>query len=188
MKKDSILKYGFMVAFLSLVIVTANTNILYAKTAKEIDASVEAALKRFKTQVKSAEEYLKAAKGVLLMPGVSKAGIGLAWQYGEGALKVNEKVVDYYRLVSGSMGFTLGVEKHDMVLVFMTDAALKKFQESKGWEAGVDGNVTMINVGAAGSIETLKSQHSVVGFALGMKGLMADASVKGAKYTKIKPK
>ena len=69
----------------------------------------------------------------------------------------------------------------------MTDEALKKFQDSKGWEAGVDASVTMIKVGAAGTIETLRSQPPIVGFTFDEKGLYGDVSVRGAKFTKIKP-
>jgi len=48
--------------------------ISYAKTKGEINASVNAALDRFKKQVKGANEYLKVAKGVLVIPNVTKAG------------------------------------------------------------------------------------------------------------------
>jgi lipid-binding SYLF domain-containing protein len=67
----------------------------------------------------------------------------------------------------------------------MQDDALKKFQESKGWEAGVDGSVTLVNVGAAGTIDTTNIKDPIVGFVFGNKGLMADLSLKGSKYTKI---
>lgn len=43
-----------------------------AKTAKEIDASVNVAIKRFYKQVAGAEEFVKASKGMLVMPNVVK--------------------------------------------------------------------------------------------------------------------
>lgn len=168
-------------------IVFAHVPVVTAATAKEIDAGADAALDRFKAQVKGADEYLNAAKGVLVMPGVGRAGFIVGGQYGEGALRVGGKTAGYYRMVSGSFGLTAGIEKYDMVIIFMTDEALKKFQDSKGWEAGVDASVTMIKVGAAATVETLRSQSPVVGFTFDEKGLYGDASVRGAKFTKIKP-
>ena len=67
----------------------------------------------------------------------------------------------------------------------MTGEALKKFRESEGWEAGVDANVAMVNVGAGTDLSTTKAKDPVVGFVFDTKGLMADISLKGAKFTKL---
>ena len=61
-----------------------------------------------------------------------------------GALQVGGKTVSYYSLAGASLGFQAGAEKYDMIILFVTDEALKKFRASKGWEAGVDAEVTMI--------------------------------------------
>jgi lipid-binding SYLF domain-containing protein len=159
----------------------------YAKTKAEINVSVKAAMDRFKKQVKGSTEYLKAAKGVLVMPNITKAGFVIGGQYGQGALQVGGKTVSYYSLAAGSVGFQIGAEKYDMVILFMTDEVLKKFRSSEGWEAGVDAEVTLIKAGADVSVETLRSQHPIAGFVFDQKGLMGGVSVKGAKFTKIKP-
>jgi lipid-binding SYLF domain-containing protein len=67
----------------------------------------------------------------------------------------------------------------------MTDEALKKFRESHGWEAGVDGNVALINVGGGERLDTTTLKDPIVGFVFDVKGLMADVSLKGAKLTKL---
>jgi lipid-binding SYLF domain-containing protein len=74
-----------------------------------------------------------------------------------------------------------------MIIIFATDAALKKFRSSEGWEAGADAEVTMIAAGVDLPVSTLVSQHPVLGFITDQKGLMAGVSVKGAKFTRIKP-
>jgi len=160
----------------------------YAKTRGEIDAGVKAAMDRFKKHVKGSTAYLKGAKGVLVMPHITKAGFVIGGKYGQGALQVGGKTVDYYSLTEGSVGWQIGAEKYDMVILFMTDEALKKFHSSEGWEAGVDAEVTVIDVGADVSVETLRSQHPVAGFVFNQKGLMGGVSVKGAKFTKIRPR
>ena len=125
-----------------------------AATAKEIDASVDAAMDRFDKQVKDADEVVRNAKGLLVMPNVKKAGLIVGGEYGKGALIIEGKTVGYYKVISGSVGFQLGVEAKDMILAFMTDEVLNKFRTSKGWEAGIDGNVAVITVGGGGSAST----------------------------------
>jgi lipid-binding SYLF domain-containing protein len=158
-----------------------------AKTKGELDASVTAAMGRFKKEIKGGTEYLKAAKGVLVMPSITKAGIIVGGQYGQGALQVGGKTVEYYSLASGSLGYQIGAEQYDMVILFMTDEALNKFRKSEGWEAGVDAEVTLIKAGANLSVETLRSQHPIAGFVFDQTGLMAGVSIKGAKFTPIHP-
>ena len=157
-----------------------------AKTAKEIDASVDASLERFHKEVKGAEEFLKSAKGVLVLPGVIKGGLVIGGEYGEGALRIDGKTVDYYSTASASYGFQLGGQKKDIILVFMQEEALKKFRESTGWKAGVDGSVALINLGAAASIDTTKMKEPIVGFVFGQKGLMYNLTLEGSKFTKLK--
>jgi lipid-binding SYLF domain-containing protein len=159
----------------------------YAKTKGEINASVNAAMTRFKKDVKGANEYLKVAKGVLVMPNITKAGFIVGGQYGQGALKVKGRTVGYYSLAAGSVGWQIGAEKFDLIIIFTTDEALRKFRASEGWEAGADAEVTMIAAGVNLPVGTLVSQHPVLGFVTDQKGLMAGVSVKGAKFTKIHP-
>ena len=155
-------------------------------TAKEINASVGAALTRFYQQVGGASQYAKTAKGMLVMPNVKKAGFVVGGQYGEGALRVRGKTVAYYNLAAGSVGFQVGAQAMDIIILFMTDEALKGFRASKGWEAGIDGNVALVQIGAGGSIDTTTVQDPIVGFVYDVKGLMADVSLKGAKFTRLK--
>ena len=79
-----------------------------AKTAREIDASVNAALARFMKQVKGSTEFLRTAKGVLVFAEVIKAGAGIGGEYGEGALRIRGKTVAYYSIGSASIGLQLG--------------------------------------------------------------------------------
>ena len=158
-----------------------------AATAKEIDASADAALDRFYKMVKGADEIVKDAKGLLVLPNVKKAGFIVGGEYGKGALRIGGKTVGYYRVVSGSVGFQLGAEAKDMILAFMTDEVLSRFRASKGWEAGIDGNVAIIAVGGGGSATTRNVNEPILGYVFDVKGLFGDISLKGAKFSKIDP-
>jgi lipid-binding SYLF domain-containing protein len=180
--RNILLLVGALFLSLSLVV---GSSVAFAKSAQEIDVSVDVALEQFKKDIKGSEEFLKSAKGVLVFPSVVKAGFVFGGEFGEGALRIGGKTVDYYNTAAASWGFLAGAQSVRVIIVFMQDDALKKFQESKGWEAGVDGSVTLVNVGAAGSIDTTTIKDPIVGFVFGNKGLMADLSLKGSKYTKI---
>lgn len=160
------------------------SGISHAKTAEEIDASVNAGIDRLKEEVKGADKLLDDAKGVLVIPGVLQAGFGIGGEYGEGALRVDGKTVAYYRLVSGSFGFQLGAQTKDVILLFMEESALEKFRASDGWEAGVDGSVALVK-GVEGSLDTSTLNQPILGFVVGQKGLMYNLSLEGTKFTKL---
>jgi lipid-binding SYLF domain-containing protein len=119
------------------------------------------------------------------MPNVKKAAFIIGGEYGEGALRIGGKTAGYYNIVSGSFGLQIGAEAKDIVIAFMTREALDGFRASQGWEAGVDGNVALINIGAGERVDTRTIKDPIVGFVFDVKGLMADISLKGAKFTKL---
>ncbi len=156
-----------------------------ARSAREIDVSVDVALDRFKNEIPGANEFLENAKGVLIIPNAVRIGFGFGGEYGEGALLVDGKTVDYYSLASGSFGFQIGAQSKNVVIIFMDENALIKFRDSLGWRAGVDGSVALIDLGAGGTVDTKNIQHPIVGFVFGLKGLMVNLSLEGSKFTKL---
>ena len=184
--KKSVISRQFMRLMLLIPLVSLIlAGSAFAKTAAEIDASVNAALDRFYKQVAGAREFVKSAKGILVMPNVVKGAFIIGGEYGEGALRIDGKTVAYYNTISGSIGFQIGGESKDIILCFMTEKALNDFRASRGWEAGVDGNVALINIGAGERADTTTSKDPIVGFVYDAKGLIADISLKGAKFTKL---
>ena len=157
----------------------------YAATARELDVSVDVALERFYQQVEGAKAFANTAKGMLILPNVTKGALFLGVEYGEGALRIGGVTVDYYSIAAGSIGLQIGGQKKDIFLLFMTDEALRKFRASKGWEAGVDGNVAFVDMGAGGRLDTTTVKDPIVGFVIDVKGLIADVSLKGSKITKL---
>ena len=178
----TILAFVACLTFISMSFLATTSS---AKTAKEINSEVNAALKLFSQHVKGGKEFLNAAKGVLVIPNIVKAGLGVGGEYGEGAMRIGGKTVEYYSLAAGSVGLQIGAQKTNLILVFMQDEALKNFRKSSGWKAGVDGSVAFIDVGAGKSLDTVNVKDPIVAFMFGQKGLMANATVEGAKFTKL---
>lgn len=156
-----------------------------AASATEIEIGVKETLKRFRADVPGGAEFLARAKGVLVFPTVIKAGFGIGGEYGEGALKIGGKTVEYYSTAAASIGLQLGAQSKSVVLVFMNHDALKKFRNSSGWKAGVDGSVAVIEWGAAEDINTVDIQDPIIGFVFSNKGLMYNLTLEGSKFTKI---
>jgi lipid-binding SYLF domain-containing protein len=157
----------------------------YADSAREIDVSVNVALERFNKDVKGSDAFTKMAKGLLVLPNVIKAGFIIGGEYGEGALRINGKTVDYYNIAAGSFGLQIGAQKKDILIAFMTEEALKQFRASSGWEAGVDGNIAFVDTGGGERIDTTTIKNPIVAFVFDVKGLMADISLKGSKFSKL---
>ena len=174
-----------LTASMVLASIAAGPGWLFGATPKEIDAKVDAALDRFRGEVKGAQEFLQSARGVLVFAGVIKAGIGIGGERGEGALRIEGKTVDYYSITSASIGLQFGAQKKDVILVFMESQALAKFRQSSGWKAGVDGSVALIDIGAGGSIDTTNIKDPIVGFVVGQKGLMYNLTLEGSKISKL---
>jgi len=157
-----------------------------AASPTEINIGVDETLKRFRHDVPGGNAFLKRAKGVLVFPTVLKAGFWIGGEYGEGALRIDGVTRSYYNTAAASIGLQVGAQSKAVVLVFMTDAALVKFQRSEGWKAGVDGSVALVEWGAAEDINTIDIQDPIVGFVFSNKGLMVNLTLEGSKFTRIK--
>lgn len=160
---------------------------IIADTAKQIDKDVSTALSQLYAETLAAKELSKVAKGILVFPRIIKAGFIVGGQYGEGALRVNDKTKGYYNTAAASFGLQAGAEAFGYALFFMTDLALKYLESSAGWEIGIGPNITVIDQGAAGSFSTTTAKDDIYVFFFHKKGLMAGLGVQGSKISRIVP-
>jgi lipid-binding SYLF domain-containing protein len=158
----------------------------WAHTKAEIDGSADRALKHFYMLNPSHRDLVGKAAGVLIFGRVTKAGAGVAGEFGEGVLRVHGQTVDYYSVGSASVGLTLGVARHREIILFMTQDALDHFTNSKGWSAGGDSAIAVVSKGAGGQYDAATMGKPILGFVFGEKGLIGDLSLEGTKVTKIK--
>ena len=178
-------KSGAWCVSLLLVFGLAVSSSVFAKSAMEIEIEVDETIKEFKQKIKGGGEFLKRASGVLVFPTVLKAGFVLGGEYGEGALRVAGKTVDYYSTAAGSLGFQIGAQSKSIVVVFMNSESLENFRKSKGWKAGVDGSVALVEWGVGEDINTIDIKDPIVGFVFSNKGLMFNLNLEGSKFTKL---
>lgn len=176
-----LLKPIFLIFLLTL------SNIIFAASKTEIDAEIDEALEFLYKESSAAKTLANKAKGILVFPSIVKAGWVFGGSYGEGALLVNEKKVQYYNNISGSLGFQFGIEKRSEIIMFLEQSALDNFKKNSGWDVGADGSIAIATFGAGMDVTVENIKDPIISFIFSPKGLMVNASAEGTKITKIDP-
>jgi lipid-binding SYLF domain-containing protein len=157
-----------------------------AASAAELDRDARAALKNLVAKVPAAKALEKKAKGILVFPGVIKAGLVIGGQFGEGVLYKGGKVAGYYNTAGGSYGLQAGAQKFGYAMFFMSDSALAYLGKSEGFEVGVGPSVVVMDEGMAKSATTTTLKDEIYAFIFSQSGLMAGLGLQGNKITKLK--
>jgi lipid-binding SYLF domain-containing protein len=153
-----------------------------------LDKQVSATLDKFYSLNAKNKSLADNAAGVLVFPSITKGGIGIGGEHGDGALLQKGKTVGYYSVSGASIGLTFGLAHHSQVILFQTQQALDKFVNGGDWSFGADTSVAVVKTGAGGTYDTTTLSKPVLAFVFGEKGLMGDASLGGAKISKIATK
>jgi len=172
-----------------LVVITSLlfTQMAFAKSPAALDKDVDAAIIKFEKQVIGGKAFLPKTKAYLVFPSVIRGGIIIGGKYGEGALRINGTTKHYYSMTSASIGFQAGAQEYSMIIAFLSDASLKNFVKSNGWEAGIDGSITISEWGQSKDLSSISFEKPIIGFIYGEKGLMASVSIAGTKFKRILP-
>lgn len=153
---------------------------------ERIDREVQEAQSLLYSSVPGAQELAGIAEGLLIIPKIRKVGFFASGAYGEGALLIGPATVDYYSMSAAGVGLTFGAQEFSQALFFLSAQSLQDFRLADGWELRVDASVTVPQAGGAsagvGSVQINRPIQEVV---FGQRGLIADASLKGAKYSRI---
>jgi len=156
-----------------------------AASAAELGRDANAVLKTLYARIPKAQELAAKSKGILVFPGVYKAGFLVGGLYGEGVLLKDGKAVAYYNTVAASYGLQAGAQKYGYAMFFMNDAALQYLNKSDGWELGTGPSIVVVDAGVAGGLSTSTARDDIYAFIFDQKGLMAGLGLQGSKITKI---
>lgn len=170
---------------LGILFILLFTQFTVAQTAQELDAKVDSAIVKFKQEVPGGTNFLPKVKGYLVFPSVIKAGLIVGGKYGEGALRINGKTQHYYDMTSASIGLQAGAQEYSMLIAFLSEESLNNFINSNGWEAGVDGTITISDWGKSKDITSMSFEKPIIAFIYGEKGYMASISIAGTKFRRI---
>jgi len=156
--------------------------------ASELASNSQKALTQLQGEVPLAKELTAKAHAVLVFPKVTKAGLGIGGQYGEGSLLKQGTAAAYYKTTGASFGLQAGAQEYAYAMFFMTDKALAELNNAKGFEVGVGPSVVMVDEGMAKNTTTNTLKEDIYAFVFGQKGLMAGLGLQGNKIAKITPK
>ena len=162
-------------------------NAVGENASARLDARVDATHQFMVSTYPSTASMVQRAAGVLYMPLMTEAGLGIGGAYGQGALRIGGATVDYYSATQASIGFQAGAQQYAHVLIFKTPQALAAFRTAPGWVAGADAYYAIPTGGLALGADTVTAQHPVVALIFGQSGLMAGATIEGTKYSRIIP-
>jgi lipid-binding SYLF domain-containing protein len=157
-------------------------------SAAEISKNSQAALESLYAKVAGAKAIGAQAHAVLVFPKVTKAGLVVGGQHGEGALIKGGKTVGYYSTSGASVGLQAGAQTYGYAMFFMNDKALQQLDKADGFEVGVGPSIVVMDEGMAKTSTTTTMKEDIYAFVFGQKGLMAGIGIQGNKITKINPK
>ncbi len=156
--------------------------------AAQLSKDSLAALNKLYATVPAAKALGPKAHAILVFPSVTKAGLGIGGQYGEGALFQKGKAVAYYSTAGASYGLQIGVQKYGYALFLMNAQALAQLDKAEGFEVGVGPSVVLVDEGMAKNTTTTTLKDDIYAFVFAQKGLMAGLGVQGNKITRIEAK
>lgn len=155
--------------------------------ANRIDARANATLRYMYERYPGTRALAQKSTGMLVMPLITEAGLGVGGAYGRGVLRIGESTVDYYSTTKASAGLQIGAQQYAHVLFFMTETALSDFRSSNGWAAGADLEYALNDDGQTVRAETTTSLSPVIAVVFAQAGLRLGAVLEGMKYTRIIP-
>jgi len=156
--------------------------------AGELTKTSQVALAKLTSTVPLAKTLAPQAHAILVFPKVTKAGLGIGGQYGEGALLKGGKAAAYYKTTGASFGLQAGGQQYGYAMFFMNEKALSELDNANGFEVGVGPSVVLVDEGMAKTTTTTTMKDDIYAFVFGQKGLMAGLGIQGNKITKITPK
>ncbi|WP_455231973.1 lipid-binding SYLF domain-containing protein [Geopseudomonas aromaticivorans] len=172
-------------ATMSVFLAFSASSAVAAEDAAQLSKDAHAALQSLYADVPAAKSLGDKAKAILVFPSITKAGLVIGGQYGEGVLMRGGKAVGYYSTAGASYGLQAGVQKYGYAMMFMTDAAFQALDKAEGFEVGIGPTVVVVDEGMARNATTATLKEDIYAFVFGQKGLMAGIGIQGTKITKI---
>ena len=129
-------------------------------------------------------DLLRRSQAVIVFPSLLKAGLGLGGYYGKGAiLAKNPKTGKwgppaFLKMIGGSVGWQVGVQSTDLVLLVMNQVNLARLFRDK-FTIGADASIAAGPVGRDASAGTDVSLQSTMLSYSRARGIYAGLSIQG---------
>ena len=151
-----------------------------------LERDARAALQKLTSTVPAAKSLSGSATAVLVFPKITKAGLGVGGQYGDGVLFQQGKVAGYYNTSGASVGLQAGGQQFSSAMFMMNAKAVSALSANEGFEVGVGPSVVVMDEGKAKTMTTTTAKDDIYAFIFGQKGLMGGLGIQGNKITPLK--
>ena len=151
-----------------------------------LEREARGALNKLTSSVPAAKTLSGSAVGILVFPKITKAGLVVGGQYGDGVLFKGGKAVGYYNTSGASYGLQAGAQTYGYAMFLMNDKAVGALGANEGFEVGVGPSVVVIDEGTGKTLTTTTAKDDIYAFIFGQKGLMGGLGVQGNKITRLK--
>ena len=157
----------------------------FAASKSELNATSKAKLDKLLASVPAARALNDKAVAVLVFPSITKAGLIVGGQFGEGVLWKHGTPVAYYNTAGASYGLQAGAQTYGYAMFFMTQKALDSLDATQGFEVGVGPSVVVVDQGMGKSLTTATATEDIYAFIFSQQGLMAGLGIQGNKISKL---
>ena len=151
------------------------------KARSELQTDADRTLAELKQADPSLASVLDGSEGYAVFPAIGKGGFIVGGGYGRGTLYEDGKMVGYTDMKHGAVGALIGGQSFAELIVFQTQEALSSFK-SGNFSFGATANAVALDKGAAAATSF---KDGVAVFTRPNKGLMAEASLSGQKFTYV---
>ncbi|HTQ15333.1 MAG TPA: lipid-binding SYLF domain-containing protein [Rhizomicrobium sp.] len=130
-----------------------------------------------------ARHALREARAVLIVPSLVKGGFIFGAEGGDGVLLARTRHgwsdPAFYSLGSASFGLQAGLEQSQLVMIIMTDRALRAIERSK-FKFGADAGLTVVTLGAGAGAATSGNFSGDIVLWSKSKGVYGGISLNGS--------
>ena len=159
---------------------------VFAADRVALERDARAALQKLTATVPAAKSLSGSATAVLVFPKITKAGLGIGAQYGDGVLFKGGKVAGFYNTSGASYGLQAGAQQFGYAMFLMNDKAVGALGANEGFEVGVGPSVVVMDEGMGKTVTTTTAKDDIYAFIFGQTGLMAGVGIQGNKITRLK--
>ena len=173
----------FLIAVIAALLAPASALAADSRGALERDA--RNTYQKLIAGVPAARLLSREAVAVLVFPKITKAGLVVGGQYGDGVLFAGGKVAGYYNTTGASYGLQAGAQQYGYAMFFMNEKSLKALSENDGFEVGVGPSIVVVDQGMGKSLTSTTAKDDIYAFIFSQKGLMAGLGLQGNKITRL---
>jgi lipid-binding SYLF domain-containing protein len=154
----------------------------------DIASDARAALNDLYNKEPGALRLSRSAAGILVFPHITKGGLMVGAEAGNGVLFGRDgSVQGYYQSAGASYGLQAGVQQYGYALFLMSGSEVAQLNQAAGWEVGSSPDVVVVDRGKSATLTTRTRDRGTYAYVFSQKGLMAGISFKGTKITRIRP-